>query len=389
MLRNLATKLLLLMLIVLFSVNSIISSVYANAEKKEVPKDYKFTFLKQKGGKNHYYLDKEGKNDWISATEYNKKYKKIYTEAAKLTEPITPEEPEEAKSVLKKSLIKKLNKMAEDTEYINDYIQYEKEAKERQESPSHIRDFYYSGFVDLTNYKSVKKTNQRTIDFIEEKTGIKTNEKYFEELTSNTLKYLDNKMLAQMHNKNNPYRSMIEDLRSSYSYYTLYGKEGDKYRSLALWLMHGGKYRPDLYNQDNHEMTPYYNLLSMKTTFRKNRKVEVIAITTHSTSSVISYVHNKYTDTEYYTELNLNILEEELKDREINSDKKARFIYMECEPYGSYKESDFDPDLLYGEDEITVIMLLGGDLYTARFIYRDEKIRLLDMKFEGELLLFF
>lgn len=390
----------LFLVLFMFITNITPSMAYA----KEVAKDYKFTYEYefQNELKDRLLLYPDNKinvidpetNQSITLRDYNKKYKKKYTEVSKQTEPKQPKQPEEAKSILKKSTVKKFNELAKDQGYIQYIIE------EKKKNIEGYNDYFYEKELglylswgntgaDLTNYKELKKGNQKVIKYLEEKTGIKTNEKYFEELIKNTLQYVNDKINTQLHNKNNPHKELIKKY-SEFGFRPESDKERMEQAAFCHWLMYGGKYKPTLFkNKDLYDVKgdrytewlfmwkyPYLNLLTYAATDRRNSKVEILSIST--AEGVYEVIEtNSEEDPDYINEIIVatSILDPKVRDRDINANKEAIVKHIKKNKDTLYQNTD----VVCGEDLFAIACLIGDVYFDVTFVYQDGKFKICDI----------
>lgn len=369
MLNKFSRKVFSLVLISLVLVSNI-SPAIAYAGYKDKEKDYKFVYIPLEGDKTWQYIDYEtGK--WTDAVTLNKKYKKKYKESLKLNRPIQPEQPKETKSILKKDIVNRLKKNAKTVDYIAFIIEYYGNTYSEETSSN----------LDLTDYKAVKKNNLKVMKFLEEQTGIKTNERYFEELITNTLHYIDDKMATQINNKNNPYKEELYKLRNL----GIPNKGRGTFRTVVgHWLFYGGKISPNNFNFDECLYNrPYFSLLSARLTSKKNQKIEVLAIVPETREIGLAIINGEVLAFGIGNECD-SILD--IKDATLNDRKEVirEKFYISQKPWvsqwGFWKLGDSSDNLL-GEDCFTLICEIEGDLYTADMYYYDGSFVIFDMNF--------
>lgn len=216
--------------------------IYAQAD------DYKFkytdkylenkTLQKSIQDKTLLVVDEETGKE-LKYEDYRKKYEKRYAAYAKLEEPEYPQEPLTIKSLYKKPDKEIQSKI---------YSRSNKDAISKMEKKLGIK---------ITDEKAVKAYNTKKFKKVEKLTGIKTNERFYEESIKNTIAYIERKTAAQIHNANNPYRKDIESI--------LKKPQADnslKINSLAYSLFYNLKYEPELLDFEGYTYDiPYSRFL--------------------------------------------------------------------------------------------------------------------------------
>ena len=403
MLRKFSVRILSLVLSALILISSIFPSIAYAGYKEE--KDYKFVYDAKYLSKNYYLnpLEQDVYGYFMKASEYDKIYKKKHLESLKLTRPVQPEEPEKVSSVLKASTVKKFKESLKNSVY----------------KKNNVEELKNSNGIDLTNHKFMKKINLELFQYLYEQTGIKTNEKYFEEMISNTLQYIDGKMMAQIDNKNNPYRETIKDIRERFAN----AFAGNKYYlgiAICHWLFHGGKYKPESFKESkeedvyfyqynpNYVAVPYHKIMYWGLPRFKNGDVKVLGFIGRKRT----FIDNSYSlveikpiyDEEGYLIDEIYELEEHKRimssyvyasssGKNIVADEEDKGINAELKEVQKYykgllNNKDRLKDVGMGHDRFYLAVMINGDYYEATVCYYEGEFVLYDLDYEENYFMF-
>lgn len=306
-------------------------------ENKSLAKDIK--------SKKLYVIDEEtGKK--VKYETYKTKYEKRYSSYAKLAGPKFPTQPKIIKSTY--------NKLS-DLEKKRLYGAFNKRTTQMYEDEV--------GFK-LTDVESVQQHNLSKFKNLYETTGIKTNEKFFEDYIKNTFTYIERKTSAQIHNANNPNRKKIEKILKNP------GKSGVKNGeiSLAYSLFYNTKINFNMFDLEKYTYdVPYAWILGgcykdMDVYNYRSNDIKVLLINGRLTND--SY--------EPYEEIdNATYIENRNKNEIISAAEDERDpILIGNDP------SDL---IYYNSDSFYCFFLMGASVYQAEFYLYNDKIVLTDI----------
>lgn len=289
----------------------------------------------------------------VKYQDYRKKYEKRYASYAKLTEPVYPEEPTSTKSVYKSP---------DKTAKSKIYNSVNKSAVNKKEKELGIK---------MTDQKGVRNYNGKKFKKIEKLTGIKTNEKFYEESIKNTLTYIERKTASQIHNANNPYRNTIERILKKPT-----TDDSKAIQTLAYSLFYNVKYESDLLDFENYIYDiPYAWLLGGKTKGTKvtdvfnyrSGDIKMLFLDGKQISDNYQIPKDKKTNEEYietYNEAKLAASESEGKVYQLIGNNYTDLIYNNAFGFDCW-------------------FLMGDGLYKANFYFYKDKLILADIQLQS------